>query len=73
MTKREVITAMLNDSAISANADYVAYLENEIKLLDKKAARAKTAPKKADAYIDAVANKGFVKVDKKKKVTYVLA
>ncbi len=110
MTKREVITAMLNDVAVSGNADYVAYLENEIKLLDKKAARAKTAPKKADAYIDAVlgalsdvpqtrdevadvlgispakagarlntlvkdgrAVKGFVKVDKKKKVTYVVA
>lgn len=56
MTKREVITAMLNDVAVSGNADYVAYLENEIKLLDKKAARAKTAPKKADAYIDAVAD-----------------
>ena len=56
MTKREVITAMLADAAISGNADYVAYLENEIKLLDKKNARAKNAPKKADQFIDAVAN-----------------
>ena len=54
MTKRETITAMLSDSAINGNPDYVAYLENEIKLLDKKNARAKTAPKKADQYIDAV-------------------
>lgn len=56
MTKREVITAMLADANVNGNADYVAYLENEIKLLDKKAARAKTAPKKADVYIDAVAD-----------------
>ena len=54
MTKREVITAMLSDVNVNGNADYVAYLENEIKLLDKKAARAKTAPKKADAYIDSI-------------------
>ncbi len=54
MTKREVITAMLSDVAVNGNADYVAYLENEIKLLDKKNARAKSAPKKADQFIDAV-------------------
>ena len=36
MTKREVITAMLNDSTISANADYKAYLENELALVIKK-------------------------------------
>jgi hypothetical protein len=36
MTKREVITAMLNDQTITANADYKAYLENELNLVIKK-------------------------------------
>lgn len=36
MTKREVITAMLANETITANADYVAYLENELNLLNKK-------------------------------------
>ena len=56
MTKREVITAMLSDVAVNGNPDYVAYLENEIKLLDKKNERAKKAPKKADQFIDVVAD-----------------
>ena len=43
MTKRENITAMLNDSYINSNADWKAYLENELALLDKK----NKAPKKA--------------------------
>lgn len=43
MTKRENITAMLNDSHIRSNADWVAYLENELVLLDRK----NKAPKKA--------------------------
>lgn len=43
MTKRENITAMLNDAHIRANADWVAYLENELVLLDRK----NKAPKKA--------------------------
>lgn len=54
MTKRETINAMLNDAVVAANADYVAYLKNELALLDKKASRAKTAPKKVDTLIDAV-------------------
>lgn len=37
ITKREVINAMLADPHVQANADYVAYLQNELKLLDKKA------------------------------------
>lgn len=36
MTKRENITAMLADSHIRSNADWVAYLENELVLLDRK-------------------------------------
>ena len=36
MTKRENITAMLADSHIRANADWTAYLENELVLLDRK-------------------------------------
>ena len=36
ITKREVINAMLADVAINGNATYVAYLMNELSLLDKK-------------------------------------
>ena len=36
ITKREVINAMLAEDVVKANADYVAYLENELDLLDKK-------------------------------------
>lgn len=37
ITKREVINRMLADEVIVANVDYVAYLKNELALLDKKA------------------------------------
>lgn len=43
MTKRENITAMLADSYVRSNANWVAYLENELVLLDRK----NKAPKKA--------------------------
>lgn len=42
ITKREVINAMLADVAISGNATYVAYLENELALIEKKAANKKS-------------------------------
>lgn len=41
ITKREVINAMLADEAIKANETYVAYLEHELALLDKKASNKK--------------------------------
>ena len=41
ITKREVINAMLADVNVKANATYVAYLENELTLLDKKASNKK--------------------------------
>ena len=41
ITKREVINAMLADVNVKANATYVAYLENELALLDKKASNKK--------------------------------
>ena len=37
ITKREVIGMMMNEEVIKANPIYVAYLENELALLDKKA------------------------------------
>ena len=37
ITKREVINSMLTNEVIASNETYVAYLENELKLLDKKA------------------------------------
>lgn len=45
MTKREVINAMLSDANVVANEDYVAYLKNELNLLDKKNSRAKKPSK----------------------------
>ena len=36
MTKRETITAMLNDEHITSNADFKTYLENELALVIKK-------------------------------------
>ena len=37
ITKREVIRMMMNEEVVKANPTYVAYLENELALLDKKA------------------------------------
>ena len=37
ITKKEVIGMMMNEEAIKANPTYVAYLENELALLNKKA------------------------------------
>ena len=42
ITKREVINAMLADVAINGNATYVAYLENELALIEKKAVNKKS-------------------------------
>ena len=42
ITKREVINTMLADVAINGNATYVAYLENELALIEKKAANKKS-------------------------------
>lgn len=36
MTKRENITAMLNDSYVASNPDWKAFLENELTLVIKK-------------------------------------
>ncbi len=37
ITKKEVIGMMMNEEVIKANPTYVAYLENELALLNKKA------------------------------------
>ena len=37
ITKREIIGKLLNEEVVKANPTYVAYLENELALLDKKA------------------------------------
>ena len=37
ITKREVIEMMMNEEVVKANPTYVAYLENELALLNKKA------------------------------------
>ena len=42
ITKREIINAMLADVAINGNETYVAYLKNELALIEKKAANKKS-------------------------------
>ena len=42
ITKKEVINAMLADVAINGNSTYVAYLENELALIEKKAVNKKS-------------------------------
>ena len=42
ITKREVSNAMLANEVISANSTWVAYLENELALIEKKAANKKS-------------------------------
>ena len=37
ITKREIIGMMMNEEVVKANPTYVAYLKNELALLDKKA------------------------------------
>lgn len=41
ITKREVIGMMMNEEVVKANPTYVAYLENELALLDRKASNKK--------------------------------
>ena len=55
ITKREVINSMLANEVIASNDTYVAYLKNELALLDKKAQRKVT--KESDenvAYMNAI-------------------
>jgi hypothetical protein len=42
ITKREVITMMLNEEVINSNETYVAYLTHELELLNNKAASRKS-------------------------------
>jgi Ulp1 family protease len=46
MTKKETITAMLADAYITSNADFKAYLENELNLVIKKNTYKSTKPTK---------------------------
>lgn len=48
VTKREVITMMLNDEAIKANEVFVGYLEHELELLDKKSTSRKPTKSQAE-------------------------
>ena len=41
ITKREVIKMMMNEEGVKTKPTYVAYLENELALLDKKAQKRK--------------------------------
>ncbi len=49
ITKRTIINAMLNEEAIKANEDYVAYLLHELELMDNKSANKKEKDEKKKA------------------------
>lgn len=52
ITKREVINAMLQESAIQANETYVAYLQHELELMDnKRVTKKETETQKANAVL----------------------
>lgn len=48
VTKREVITMMLNDEAIKANEVYVGYLKHELELLTNKSTNRKPTKSQAE-------------------------
>ena len=56
ITKREVINTMLADENVKGNEMYVAYLQNELKLLDKKAEKKANAQETEEnvAYMNAI-------------------
>lgn len=57
MTKRETITAMLNDEHITSNADFKAYLENELALVIKKNTYKSSKPTKAQIENETIKDK----------------
>ena len=76
LTKRQVIENMLKDDFIVANTDYVAYLQNELRLLDNKKnansakakANAEENAKLADTLVEILAN-----ADKLMTISEILA
>lgn len=64
MTKATVVEMMMNDSAISGNEIYMAYLSNELELLRKKAENKKATAKQTEnegiktVILDVLANAG---------------
>jgi hypothetical protein len=68
ITKREVINTMLADENVKGNEMYVAYLQNELALLDKKAQKKVNAQETEEvsamksAIMETLANMGKVTV-----------
>lgn len=74
ITKKEVVTAMLNDEYILGIDTYVNYLENELRLLNKKSSGKKaTATQKLNEEIKTVILEILGEVDKGMTVTEILA
>ena len=71
MTKREVITAMLNDLAINSNPDYKAYLENELALVIKKNTYKSSKPTKAQIENEALKDEILKVLDKPMTATEI--
>ncbi len=76
LTKRQVIENMLKEEFVVANANYVAYLENELRLLDNKK-NANSAKVKANAEENAKLADTLVEIltnaDKLMTITEILA
>lgn len=76
LTKRQVIEKMLKEEIVVANQDYVAYLQNELRLLDNKKA-ANSAKAKANAQENENLTNALIEIlkaqDKPMTITEILA
>lgn len=76
LTKRQVIEKMLKEEIVVANQDYVAYLQNELRLLDNKKA-ANSAKAKANAQENVNLTNALIEIlkaqDKPMTITEILA
>lgn len=71
MTKRETITAMLNDEHITSNPDFKAYLENELNLVIKKNTYKSSKPTKNQVRNEELKDKILEVLDKPMTATEV--
>lgn len=71
MTKRENLTAMLNDEYICSNADWKAYLENELVLVNRKNSYKSTKPTKNQVRNEELKDKILEVLDKPMTATEV--
>ena len=60
MTKKEVLSALVNEEVVKGNEDYLAYVKNELALLDKRAENRKpTKAQKENEVLKAIVLKSL--------------